>query len=130
MTDGAVHREPDHAEVAAFWNLARFHAKLNSLPGYFGPTALEAVPPPVWSLGESAAEADELVDRLLDAASVELPVPLIEFGGEELPEVGALGIVADGGGHPRALVSTTAVEVQGDAVVEHLRVLWAPERGA
>ena len=130
MTDDAALDEPDSGEIAAFWNLARFHAKLNTLPGYFGPTTLEALPPPVWSMGETSDEADRWVARLLEAGTVEVPVPVADFDGAELPEVGVLGIVTDGASHPRALVGTMAVEVRGETVVEQLKVLWAPDHGA
>ena len=40
--------EFDHEELRVFWDLARFHAKLNAAPTYFGPTTLESVPPPAW----------------------------------------------------------------------------------
>ena len=33
------------------------------MPGYFGPTALESVQPPAWSLGETPEQADERVGR-------------------------------------------------------------------
>ena len=40
--------EFDHEELRVFWELARYHAKLNAAPTYFGPTTLESVPPPAW----------------------------------------------------------------------------------
>ena len=48
----------DHPEVETFWELARAHAHLNVAPGYFGPTALESVPPPAWSFGSTPEQAD------------------------------------------------------------------------
>ena len=30
--------EFDHEELRVFWELARYHAKLNAAPTYFGPT--------------------------------------------------------------------------------------------
>ena len=53
-------------EIATFWELARFHAKLNVAPAYFGPTTLEVVRPPAWSFGETPEEADEFVAGLDD----------------------------------------------------------------
>jgi uncharacterized protein YhfF len=41
-----------------------------------------------------------------------------------LPEVGALGIVLDGAGHPRALVVTTDVSVSEGEVVEQFAVVY------
>src|SRR5919107_1686900 len=57
--------EFDHEELRVFWDLARFHAKLNAAPTYFGPTTLESVPPPAWAYGESAAESDAYVETVL-----------------------------------------------------------------
>ena len=51
----------DEAAVRAFWDLARFHAKLNTAPSYFGPTTLEVVPPPAWSFGAHPEQADALL---------------------------------------------------------------------
>jgi hypothetical protein len=114
------------AEVETFWNLARFHAKLNPVPGYFGPTALESVQPPAWSLGDTPDQADEALAGLLDGSrtSNSAPVADYEHTGQPLPEVGALGIVLDGAGHPRALVVTTDVRVIEGEVVEQLAVVY------
>ena len=57
--------EFDHEELRVFWDLARFHAKLNAAPTYFGPTTLESVPPPAWAYGESAEESDAYVETVL-----------------------------------------------------------------
>ena len=57
--------EFDHEELRVFWELARYHAKLNAAPTYFGPTTLESVPPPAWAYGDSAAESDAFVARVL-----------------------------------------------------------------
>lgn len=99
--------------VEAFWELARFHAKLNTAPGYFGPTALESVPPPAWSFGSTPEQADELLALMLDGTKTATAGPLWEYDADEspLPEVGTLSIVLDGRGHPRALLETTSVEV-------------------
>lgn len=107
--------------IAAFWNLARFQAKLNVMPTYFGPTPLESVPPPSWSFGE-----DEGLDGLLAERSATLTGPRADYG-DELPAYGALGIVCDVSGRPRALVSTTAVDVTDTEVSEELTVVWTPE---
>ena len=100
-------------DVEAFWDLARFHANLNSAPTYFGPTTLEVVPPPAWAFGGSAEEADELLQLVLDGTKTATASALWDYEaeGEALPEVGSLSILLDGRGHPRALISTTEVEV-------------------
>ena len=101
----------DHSAVEAFWELARFHARLNVAPSYFGPTTLEVVPPPAWSFGATPEQADELLALVLDGTKTATASALWEFEaeGESLPEVGTLGIILDGRGHPRALIETSAV---------------------
>ena len=103
----------ERTAVEAFWELARFHANLNSAPTYFGPTTLEVVPPPAWAFGGSAEEADELLQLVLDGTKTATASALWDYEaeGEALPEVGSLSILLDGRGHPRALISTTEVEV-------------------
>ena len=103
----------EKSAVEAFWDLARFHANLNSAPTYFGPTTLEVVPPPAWAFGDSAEEADELLQLVLDGTKTATASALWDYEaeGEALPEVGSLSILLDGRGHPRALINTTDVEV-------------------
>lgn len=115
------------SEVEDFWNVARFHGKLTQLPGYFGPTVLASVPPPAWSLGATPQEADAGLAGLLDGSLASLRTPVADYtrAGEALPEEGALAIVTDGQGRPGALVVTSAVEIDGDDLVEHLTVLHA-----
>lgn len=112
MDDVAV-PGPTDAMVAAFWERARFHAKLNTLPGYFGPTPVESVPPPVWSFGATPAEADELLGLVLDGVKTATSSALADYevAEEPLPAAGTLGILTDGQGRPRALVATTRVDV-------------------
>jgi uncharacterized protein YhfF len=124
--------------IEAFWELARFHANLNSAPTYFGPTTLEVVPPPAWAFGDSTVEADELLRLVLDGTKTATASALwdYEVEGEALPEVGSLSILLDGRGHPRALITTTDVEVvpfdevddehahlegEGDRTLDHWR---------
>lgn len=103
----------DHSPVEAFWELARFHARLNSAPSYFGPTALESVPPPAWSFGLDPAEADELLGLVLAGDKTATASALRDYDGdgEALPEPGTLSILLDGSGHPRALIESTDVRV-------------------
>jgi uncharacterized protein YhfF len=108
-----MHDTGEKSAVEAFWELARFHANLNSAPTYFGPTTLEVVPPPAWAFGASAEEADELLQLVLEGTKTATASALWDYeaDGEALPEVGGLSILLDGQGHPRALVNTTAVAV-------------------
>uniref|UniRef100_UPI0030FA509C ASCH domain-containing protein n=1 Tax=Nocardioides salarius TaxID=374513 RepID=UPI0030FA509C len=115
-----------------------FHAKLNTAPSYFGPTTLEVVPPPAWSFGATAEEAEALLALVLDGTKTATASAHADYEveGEPLPEAGTLGIVLDGEGHPRALVETTDVRVvpfdevsaehahlegEGDRSLEHWR---------
>lgn len=135
-TTGSAHfgRGP----VESFWDLARFHAKLNTAPSYFGPTTLEVVPPPAWSFGATAEEAEALLALVLEGTKTATASAHADYEveGEPLPEAGTLGIVLDGEGHPRALVETTDVRVvpfdevsaehahlegEGDRSLEHWR---------
>ncbi len=111
--------------VEAFWNLARFHARLNTAPSYFGPTPLEVVPPPAWSFGSTPELADELLALVLDGSKRATSSALADYAdGEPLPEVGGLSILLDGSGHPRVLVETTAVKVVpfDEVEAEHARL--------
>lgn len=103
----------EHSAVEAFWELARFHAKLNTAPAYFGPTALETVPPPAWSFGAEPAEADELLNLVLSGTKTATSGALWDYQADDdpLPERGNLSILLDGSGHPRALIETTDVRV-------------------
>ncbi len=116
----------DHEELRVFWDLARFQAKLNTMPGYFGPTALESVPPPGWTYGESAGESDAFVAQVLADGRGSTTAPLEDYAGD-LPQVGALSILCDGAGVPRALLEVTdvatTVTTAGDEVVEAFRVV-------
>ena len=103
----------ERSPVEAFWELARFHAKLNVAPSYFGPTTLEVVPPPAWSFGADPAQADELLGLVLSGAKTATTSALWDFeaDGDSLPQPGNLSILLDGAGHPRALIEATDVRV-------------------
>ena len=115
--------EFDHEELRVFWDLARFHAKLNAAPTYFGPTTLESVPPPAWAYGDSAEESDAFVARVLADEAGRTTAPGDDYAGD-LPGTGTLSILCDGSGAPRALVEVTDVTVSGEEVVESFRVVY------
>lgn len=117
--------EFDHEELRVFWDLARFHAKLNAAPTYFGPTTLESVPPPAWAWGETRAESDAFVEAALAEGAGRTSAPLSDYD-DELPEVGVLSILCDGVGTPRALVEVSGVTVEADEVVESFKVVYQP----
>ncbi len=100
-------------EVATFWALASRQARLDSVPGYFGPTPLASVMPPAWSFGATSEQASEIAALVADGIKTATASAAEDYiaEGEGLPEPGVLGIVLDGDGHPRALVATTDVEV-------------------
>lgn len=113
----------DHEELRVFWELARFHAKLNAAPTYFGPTTLESVPPPAWAYGESAEESDAFVAQVLADEHGETTAATADYAGE-LPQAGVLSILCDGSGKPRALVEVTDVITTGDQVAEAFKVVY------
>jgi uncharacterized protein YhfF len=115
--------EFDHEELRVFWELARFHAKLNAAPTYFGPTTLESVPPPAWTYGDSQEESDAFLAQVLADEQGVTTAAAADYAGE-LPEVGVLSILCDGSGMPRALVEVTEVAVTGDDVVEAFKVVY------
>ena len=98
---------------ATFWELARVHAKLNLSAAYFGPTPLDSVPPPAWSFGANPAQADELLDLVLAGTKTATASALWDYEAENepLPETGALSIILDGSGQPRALIETASVDI-------------------
>jgi uncharacterized protein YhfF len=100
-------------EIETFWVMARRQARLESLPGYFGPTPLASVMPPAWSFGATPEQASELATLVADGRKTATASAAEDYTaeGEQLPEPGVLGIVLDGEGHPRALVATTGIEV-------------------
>jgi uncharacterized protein YhfF len=117
--------EFDHEELRVFWELARYHAKLNAAPTYFGPTTLESVPPPAWAYGDSAGESDAFVAQVLVDGEGRTSAPTEAYAGD-LPETGVLSILCDGSGVPRALVEVTDVVASGDDdVIESFRVVYS-----
>ena len=72
--------EFDHEELRVFWELARYHAKLNAAPTYFGPTTLESVPPPAWAYGDSAEESDAFVAQVLADEQGEMTAAAADYG--------------------------------------------------
>lgn len=118
--------EAAEEQVRTFWDLARLHAHLNEVPTYFGPTPLDSVPPPTWSFGASAEQADELLGLVLEGVKTATAGALWDYEaeGEPLPEPGNLSIALDGSGRPRALLETSEVAVVPFAEVdeEHARL--------
>ena len=103
----------DEAEVERFRRLARSQARITAMPGYFGPTTLEVLPPPAWSFGATSEQADTLLALVLDGTKTATAGALWDYEseGEPLPKRGTLSILLDGAGHPRALIEATEVAV-------------------
>ncbi len=113
--------------VEAFWEIAKHRARLDSsIPGYFGPTPAESLPPPTWSFGATPEQADELLALVLAGTKTATSSALWDYEADDevLPEPGTLGIVVDSGGHPRALLTTTEVAVVpfDEVDAEHARL--------
>ena len=100
--------------VQEFWVRARRHAGIGTLPGYLGPGTLEALAPLSWSSGADPEQADRLLQLVLDGTRTATASPREDYDldGVPLPEAGDMGIVLDGRGRPRALVTVTSVEVK------------------
>jgi hypothetical protein len=124
-TGTGVAPEESDAQLENFWRLAVFHARLNGVPSYFGPTPLEVVRPPAWSYGATPEEADEFVSAIRAGRTTATALPLadLEAAGEPLPTPGELGIVLDGSGRPHALVAVIEVLVVPHAEIEAGRTL-------
>ncbi len=105
--------DPREAELQAFWEVARVRGNLNRLGVYTGPTPLDSLRPPDWSFGGTAEQADELLALVLDGTKTATASALWDYEAEEeeLPQAGDLAIITDGGGHPRALIAVTDVQV-------------------
>lgn len=112
-TDPSTGFEQHPDEIRAFWELAKRHAKLDNMPGYFGPTVIGSVPPPAFALANDPDEATAAAQAVLSGAKTVITTVLADLRADELglPEPGTLGIVLDGHGHPHALVATTEVGV-------------------
>jgi len=130
----------DDNELDAFWDIAREHADLSGVPGFFGANPVRTLRPPAWAFGATPEQADELLGLVLDGTKTATASSQADYvkEGEELPTPGTLGIVVDGAGHPRALVVTTESRVvpfgevdadhardegEGDLSLEHWRVV-------
>lgn len=103
--------DPD--EIGAFWTDAKIVAGLNPASAYGGPIPADTVPPPAWSFGVDAAQADRLLALVLDGTKTATSSALWDYEEENapLPEAGDLSIVLDADDHPRALIRTTSVRV-------------------
>lgn len=129
-----------NALVEAFWADARVRVNLNAMRTYSGQNVLEAITPPAWSFGATEEQADELLELVLAGRKTATASALRDYEaeGEEPASPGALSIITDGAGRPRALICTTEVrtvpfgevdeaharaEGEGDLSLEHWRAV-------
>lgn len=110
-------------DLDAFWAEASTRARLDSIGVYGGSTVLASLRPPAWAFGGTPQQADSLLELVLSGDKTATASALWDYEAEgaPLPEVGALSIVVDGSGHPRALIATTDVQVVAfnDVPAEH-----------
>jgi len=100
-------------DVDAFWERAKQHLRLNPAPGYFGASPLEALTPPAWAFGTTDGHADALLTLVFDGTKTATSCAVwdLEAEDEPVPQVGAMSIVIDSHGTPRAVLVTTEVAV-------------------
>jgi uncharacterized protein YhfF len=101
------------AEIDAFWRDARDRGGVPDWGVTSGPNGDEFVPPQLQWFGATPEQADESLDLVLRGIKTATSAPLRDYEaeGENIPAVGDLAILLDGGGHPRALLRTTQVDV-------------------
>lgn len=101
------------AAIENYWQLARKRVGINRLDVVVGQGPLSNVVPPAWAFGGTPDEADALLALVLSGRKTATASARWEYddAGAPLPAVGDLSIVLDGAGRPRALLSTTAVDV-------------------
>ena len=99
--------------ISDFWDAARGHLGWGRLDAVLGTSDDDVVAPPVWSFGDDARLADELLELVLSGRKTGTSTALVELEDEgvPVPAVGDVSIVVDSAGDPRALLRTTAVEV-------------------
>lgn len=129
---------PSDDALEYFWDEASKVLGLTKIEPIGGVGTAGSLTPPAWSFGDTAEMADELLALVLAGRKTATSSALWEWeaDGEALPEPGALGILCDGSGEPRALIRTEAVEVvpfdrvpaehaaaegEGDGSLEHWR---------
>ncbi|HKJ12811.1 MAG TPA: ASCH domain-containing protein [Ornithinimicrobium sp.] len=103
----------NQGEIDAFWRDAQIRGRLNPAGAYLGRNIAETLPPPAWSFSHTPEEADHLLALVLSGVKTATSSRRSDYDtdDESLPEPGALSILLDGRGHPRALIRTTAVSV-------------------
>ena len=118
---------PVDENLEAFWVHAINAARLNPAEAVMGQDEFTSLRPAAFSLGASRAEADAECAAILAGEKTVLETPAADFdaGNMPLPEVGDLAILCDGGGIPRALIVTKAVEcTPAGMVAESIKVLY------
>ncbi len=125
-------------DVTTFWTRVRGRVQKDPfarLGVVVGPGGSAAVAPPSFSFGATREQADEQLGLVLSGTKTATSSALVEYraGSEDehpLPRVGDLAIVLDGGGEPRAVIRTTAVEVTTLGLVDGVHVRAEGESGS
>jgi uncharacterized protein YhfF len=112
--------EPDHEQIAAFWERAR-------AAGHVPDDAVLAFAEP---FGDSVELADELLDLVLHGPKRATAGSLDEYElyGSVVPSVGMWSIALDGRGRARALLRTTEVRIGPLSSVDE-RFAWDEGEG-
>ncbi|MCL2317194.1 MAG: ASCH domain-containing protein [Actinomycetia bacterium] len=101
--------EPQDQAIQEFWEETRRYARVGILTSVLGTPWGTAMAPPAWRFGDTPDLADELLGLVLSGAKTATTGLLSEY--DQVPEVGDLSIILDGGGMPRALVRDTEIAV-------------------
>ncbi|MBW8171728.1 ASCH domain-containing protein [Ornithinimicrobium sp. Arc0846-15] len=103
----------DNAEITAFWQVARRHARLEKVPVYGGPVPLELLQPAPVQFGDNPAQSDDLAELVVAGQKTLTSSAAWDYeaAGEPLPTPGTMNILVDGNDHPRALIVVRAVDV-------------------
>ncbi|MDO5502826.1 MAG: hypothetical protein Q4G67_06585 [Actinomycetia bacterium] len=126
--------DANEQQLEAFWTDVKTRTRMDSIGTYAGSTVLGSLRPPAWAFGSTPAQADAELALVLAGSKTESSAPLRDYAdtGAPLPEVGAVSIVLDGHGKPRALIATTEVVVEGEGanqmVRERFRLLYPTKR--
>ncbi len=117
--------EPQDSDLEDFWQRAKPHADLNTLPVYMGVNPLEVVRPNAWAFSSHPGEADRLLELVIGGRKTAMSSDARWYDDQTpAPHVGEMSIIVNSHGRPKALLVTTQVDtVPFDEVdAEHARL--------
>lgn len=117
--------QPQDSDLEDFWQRAKPHADLNTLPVYMGVNPLEVVRPNAWAFSTHPGEADRLLELVISGDKTATSSDARWYDDQTpAPQVGEMSIIVNSHGRPRALIVTTHAEVVPFAEVdaEHARL--------